>query len=110
MTKIVPFNFEGSDIRVVDIDGAPWFVGKDVAERLGYSNPTKAMNDHCKGVTKRYPLQTAGGMQEIRLLSEPDVLRLIVGSIARSFAIRRLFEALRHRLSNDRITSNNAIS
>jgi hypothetical protein len=33
-----------------------------------------------------------------------------VVSIARSFALRRLFEALRHRLSNDRIASNNAIS
>ncbi len=31
-------------------------------------------------------------------------------SIARSFAIRRIFEALRHRLSNDRTASNNAIS
>jgi prophage antirepressor-like protein len=35
MTQIVPFEFEGSAIRVVDIDGAPWFVGKDVAERQG---------------------------------------------------------------------------
>jgi anti-repressor protein len=81
MTQIVPFNFEGSDIRVVDIDGAPWLVGKDVAKRLGYSNPTKAMNDHCRGVTKRYPIVDAlGRHQEARLLSEPDVLRLIVGS------------------------------
>ena len=80
MTEIIPFNFEGSDIRVVDIDGTPWFVGKDVAERLGYADPTNVMKQHCKGVVKRHPLQTAGGMQEIRLLSEPDVLRLIVGS------------------------------
>lgn len=38
------------------------------------------MNDHCKGVTKRYPLSTTGGLQEVRILSEPDVLRLIVRS------------------------------
>lgn len=38
------------------------------------------MNDHCKGVTKRYPLQTAGGMQDVRVLTEPDVYRLIVKS------------------------------
>lgn len=36
------------------------------------------MGDHCKGVTKRYPLQTPGGMQEVRVLSEPDVMRLVV--------------------------------
>ncbi len=80
MTDIVPFDFEGAAVRVVEIGGEPWFVGKDVADRLGYTNPAKAMADHCKGVTKRYPLPTAGGMQEIRIISEPDVLRLIVGS------------------------------
>lgn len=80
MSNIVPFNFEASAIRIVQIDGEPWFVGKDVAEALGYTNPAKAMGDHCRGVTKRYPLLTAGGMQEIRILSEPDVLRLIMGS------------------------------
>jgi prophage antirepressor-like protein len=81
MTNIVPFEFEGSAIRVVDIDNAPWFVGKDVAERLGYANPAKAMADHCRGVTKRYPIVDAlGRTQEARILSESDVLRLIVGS------------------------------
>lgn len=80
MTDIVPFTFNGAAVRVVSIDGEPWFVGKDVAEVLGYANPADAMTKHCKGVAKRYPLQTAGGMQEVRILSEPDVLRLIVGS------------------------------
>ncbi|WP_246695436.1 Bro-N domain-containing protein [Methylobacterium sp. P1-11] len=72
--------FENAPIRVIDIDGSMFFVGKDVAEQLGYTNPSKAMADHCKGVTKRYPLSTSGGVQEVRVLSEPDVLRLIVKS------------------------------
>ena len=80
MINLVLFDFEGSPVRVVDIDGVPWFVGKDVAERLGYADPNHAMKRHCKGVAKRHPLQTAGGMQEVRILSEPDVLRLIMGS------------------------------
>jgi len=58
----------------------PLFVGKDICEALGYKNATDAMNDHCKGVAKRYPLQTAGGMQELRVISEPDVMRLVVSS------------------------------
>lgn len=62
------------------IEGEPHFVGKDVAERLGYANATDAMKQHRKGVVKRHPLQTTGGMQEIRVLSEPDMLRLSVGS------------------------------
>ncbi|WP_215750678.1 MULTISPECIES: Bro-N domain-containing protein [unclassified Gluconobacter] len=80
MTDIVPFSFEGSEIRVVILDGEPYFVGKDVAERLGYMNVTDAINKHCKGVAKRYPLLTSGGLQDVRVLSEPDVLRLIIRS------------------------------
>lgn len=76
----IPFRFEKHDIRVVHIDGEPHFVGKDVCDALGHSNASKAMGDHCKGVTKRYPLLTNGGMQELRVLAEADVLRLIVSS------------------------------
>ncbi|MFT8711440.1 BRO family protein [Komagataeibacter rhaeticus] len=79
-SAIIPFAFKGVEIRAVIIDGEPAFVGKDVCDRLGYANPNKAMNDHCKGVTNRYPLQTPGGLQEVRILFEPDVLRLIIKS------------------------------
>lgn len=46
MNELQIFNFEGKDIRTVIIDNQPWFVGKDVAEVLGYSNPQKALRDH----------------------------------------------------------------
>ena len=39
-------NSEFGEIRTVEIDGEPWFVGKDVAEILGYANPSKALSDH----------------------------------------------------------------
>lgn len=79
--NLIPMQFENANIRIVtDESGEPWFVGKDVAEALGYADPTNAMKQHCKGVVKRHPLSTAGGMQEVRVLSEPDVLRLIVRS------------------------------
>lgn len=39
-------NSEFGDIRVFEKDGDPWFVGKDVASLLGYSNPSKALIDH----------------------------------------------------------------
>lgn len=80
MTDLSVFAFDTRAVRVVMVDGEPWFVGKDVAEVLGYTNHNKALGDHCKGVTKRYPLQTPGGPQEVRIISEPDMLRLIVGS------------------------------
>lgn len=81
-TTAVVFDFEATtSIRVVVLDGEPWFVGKDVAELLGYANASDAMNTHCRGVAKRYPIVDAlGRTQEARILSEPDVLRLIVRS------------------------------
>lgn len=49
-------NAEFGIIRTQNIDGNLWFVGKDVANALGYSNPRKALIDHVdeedKGVTK----------------------------------------------------------
>ena len=33
-------------VRTVEVNGTPYFVGKDVAEILGYTNPTKALQDH----------------------------------------------------------------
>ena len=39
-------NSDFGNIRVVENSGEPWFVGKDVAEVLGYTNPSKALADH----------------------------------------------------------------
>lgn len=39
-------NTEFGSVRALEVDGTPWFVGKDVAEVLGYSNPQKAIRDH----------------------------------------------------------------
>lgn len=40
------FNFESNEVRTLLINNEPWFVGKDVAEILGYTNPQKAIRDH----------------------------------------------------------------
>ena len=81
MNEIQIFNFQNNNVRVINIDNEPWFVGKDVCERLGYTNPSKAMGDHCRGVTKCYPIiDRLGRKQEVRILSESDVMRLICGS------------------------------
>lgn len=45
--EIILFKHEEfGEIRTMNIDGEPWFVSKDVALTLGYTNPTKALNDH----------------------------------------------------------------
>ena len=52
-------NAELGSVRTLCIDGEPWFVGKDVADVLGYTNSRKALADHVddedKGVTNRSP-------------------------------------------------------
>ncbi|MFC0708680.1 phage antirepressor [Azorhizophilus paspali] len=73
------FNFEKAEVRVVSIDGEPWFVAKDVAEVLGYAKPRNAIASHCKGALIRGVL-TAGGMQDMTLIPERDLYRLVMKS------------------------------
>lgn len=74
-------NSEFGNIRTVTIDGEPWFVGKGIAEALGYSNSRKALIDHVdnedKGVTNRY---TLGGTQNLTIINESGLYSLIFGS------------------------------
>ena len=46
MEDLRTWNFEDHEVRTVEIDGEPWFVGKDVATVLGYQNGSKALSDH----------------------------------------------------------------
>lgn len=80
-TEIQPFEFEGSQVRTAqDDNGNPLFCGNDVAQVLGYANPAKAVIDHCKGFLFWKPLETAGGIQQVRFISEGDMYRLITSS------------------------------
>lgn len=72
---------EFGELRTVEIDGEPWFVGKDVAEALGYSNARKAVLVHVdaedKGVTK---WDTPGGTQQMTIINESGLYSLILSS------------------------------
>ncbi|CAM3827282.1 Bro-N domain-containing protein [Castellaniella denitrificans] len=81
MNSLIPFDFDQHPVRAVaGDDGSAWFVGRDVAEALGYADTVNAIKQHCRGVAKHHPLPTAGGIQDVRLISEPDLYRLVVGS------------------------------
>ena len=74
-------NAELGSVRTTTINGEPFFVGKDVADILGYSNGRKALIDHVdaedKGVTK---CDTLGGMQELTVINESGLYSLILSS------------------------------
>lgn len=81
MDEIQIFNFQNNDVRVINIDNEPWFVGKDICQALGYADSVNAMKQHCRGVVKRHPIvDRLGRKQEARILPESDVMRLICGS------------------------------
>ncbi len=69
-----------SPIRTLDVDGKIMFCGRDVATALGYANTKDALAKRCKGVAKRYSLQTPGGTQQLRFITEGDLYRLITVS------------------------------
>ena len=72
-------NPDFGEVRTMEENGAVLFCGSDVAKALGYSNPSKALSDHCKGVTKRYT-PTNSGTQEMSFIPESDLYRLVFSS------------------------------
>lgn len=74
------FNFESQNVRTVIIDNNIWFVASDVTKILGYINGKQAIIEHCKGVYKKYPLQTAGGVQELSIIDESGLYKLVLAS------------------------------
>lgn len=74
--------FENTDfgsIRTLEENGRVLFSGSDVAKALGYAIPSKAVNTHCKGVSKM-EVPTNGGTQQMLFIPEGDVYRLIAHS------------------------------
>ena len=80
MNEIVKV-FNDRPVRIIDNDGQQWFVGKDVCNLLGYKDSTNAMKLHCYGVVKYHPIvDSLGRKQDVRILGEGDVMRLICSS------------------------------
>ena len=74
-------NEEFGEIRTSTIDNEPWFVGKDVAKALGYTNERDALSKHVeeedKGVAK---CDTPGGKQDMTVINESGLYALVFGS------------------------------
>lgn len=80
MDELQIFNSgEFGEIRTIEIDGKPYFVGADVAKALGYNNPRDAVSRHCKGVVK-HDSPTSSGIQSMSYINEGDLYRLIMKS------------------------------
>lgn len=86
MNEVKIFNSkEFGDVRTVTINGDPWFVGKDVAAALGFTNPRDAISTHVfdedKGVES---IDTLGGKQKMTVINESGLYALVFGSRLKS--------------------------
>lgn len=80
MNQIQAFNNQDfGEIRTIEEDGKILFVASDVARALGYAKPQNAIAAHCKGALKR-GIPTKGGKQEVNVIPEGDLYRLIAHS------------------------------
>ena len=83
MSEVQLFNFENHEVRSLLLNNEPWFVGKDVAEILSYSNTRKALTDHVDdedkmdGVTIR---DSIGRNQKPVLINESGLYSLVLSS------------------------------
>ena len=78
--QISIFDFEKQPVRTVIIDSEIWFIASDVTKILEYVNGKQAVIEHCKGVYKKYPLKTSGGMQDLSIIDESGLYKLILAS------------------------------
>lgn len=80
MNQLQIFNSpEFGQVRTITENGKVLFCASDIAKSLGYSNPNKAINDHCRAITKR-STPISGKLQEINFITEGDIYRLVVKS------------------------------
>lgn len=75
------FNFHGQNVRTVTINDEPYFVGKDVAEILGYQNGSRDVNRHVDEEDKlKYCFGTSGQDREMIIINESGLYSLILSS------------------------------
>ena len=81
MNELQNFTFDGSTVRTIMINSEPYFVGKDVAQVLGYSNTKDALSKHVDPEDKQgSQIATSGQRREMIVINESGLYSLIIGS------------------------------
>lgn len=74
-------NSEFGSIRIVEIENEPYFVGKDVADVLGYNESNKAISRHIDEEDRmKHPIPSTGGIQSSWVINESGLYSLILSS------------------------------
>ena len=81
MNNLQEFNFKGNNVRTVQIDNAPYFVGNDITNTLKYKNGRKAISDHVDVEDVREErIVTPSGIQKMKVINESGLYSLILSS------------------------------
>ncbi len=78
--SVIPFNYYDQPVRVVEIDGEPWFVGADIARILGIASAsgiTRMVDDEDRG---SHELETPGGRQNLTIVNESGMYTALMRS------------------------------
>lgn len=91
-SEVLNFDFEGHEVRMVVIDGEPWFVGNDIANALGYRDNTSAL----RNVDKEDKISrwgsfstTLGGKHAMTIINESGMYTLIMSSKLQTDNVKR---------------------
>ncbi|VQV32075.1 gp15 [Streptococcus pneumoniae] len=74
------FNFNGQEVRTLTIDDEPWFVGKDVADILGYQNGSRDINRHVDDEDRQNYQNGTFGNRGVTVINESGLYSLILSS------------------------------
>ncbi|EOD8562596.1 TPA: BRO family protein [Staphylococcus aureus] len=81
MQALQTFNFEELPVRTLEVNGEPYFIGKDVADILGYANGRDALSKHVDAEDKlTSQIATAGQNRNVTIINESGLYSLIFSS------------------------------
>lgn len=91
MSNVTTFKFNDLPVRIVEKDGKPLFVIRDVCNILGFSNPNRQLAVHTENKPLYERISTPGGLQVVRLVPREDVEKILAPNRGRkAAALRRL--------------------
>ena len=73
-------NPDFGEVRTLEENGKVLFCGSDVAKALGYQNPSRDVQRHCKAIQERCTTDLVGRQQTMLFIPESDLYRLVFGS------------------------------
>ena len=90
MSNVTTFKFNDLPVRIVEKDGKPLFVIRDVCNILGFSNPNRQLAVHTENAPLYERIGTPGGLQVVRLVPREDVEKILAPNHgSKAAALRR---------------------